>query len=598
MKAWQLMLRLIRYRPAIYGFGVLIWSIFFISPLLPGLINRAIFDQLSGAAPAVFGIWTLLALLITTEISRRLLTQLGTAMDITVQYNIAGLLRKNMLKRILAQPGAQALYTSSSAAINNFRDDVEEILTFSIWLLDVFGNVLFSLIALGILLQINQQVTLIILVPLLIVVSAFTVANQRIQRYRQASRAATSKVSDFLGEMFGATQAIKVANAETAVIGHFQQLNDQRRQFMVKDRAFTALLSSVYANTISLGTGMILLLAGEAMRTGNFSVGDFSLFVYYFSMVTRLPSLIGLLLTHYKQAGVSFQRMQQLLKDAAPSALVEHGSIRPDQQLDFSPASALPALQRLDISNLSYCYPNSQAGIKAIDFRLERGQFVVVTGKVGSGKTTVLRALLGLVPAHGTILWNDQPIEQPAEQLIPPNCAYTAQVPRLLSSSLHDNLSLGLNLSANELQQALETSVLAPDLQHMPAGLATELGSRGVRLSGGQLQRAALARMLVRSSELMIVDDCSSALDVTTEQQLWQGLRQRPTTWLVVSHRRAVLQLADWVIVMDAGQIAAQGPLNDLLETSSAMRELWQAEPINHYTLSLAANALPIGGNK
>ncbi|MBM7844627.1 ABC transporter ATP-binding protein [Herpetosiphon giganteus] len=581
MKAWQLMLHLMRYRPALYGFGVFVWSIFFMWPLVPGLINRAIFDQLSGAAPAVFGIWTLVALLVTSELSRRLLTQLGTAMDIAVQYNIAGLLRKNMLKRILAQPGAQALYESSSSAINSFRDDVEEILTFSVWLLDVLGHVLFSVIAVGILLNIDLRITLVILIPLLIVVSAFTIANQRIQRFRKASRAATSNVSNFLGELFGSIQTIKVTNAESAVVAHFQQLNDQRRQVMVKDRVFTALLNSVYATTISLGTGMILLLAGEAMRTGNFSVGDFSLFVYYFAMVTRLPSLIGLLLTHSKQAGVSFQRMQSLLNDAPAAALVEHGPIAPDSPADFSPPSVLPSLQRLTLQDLNYCYPQSQAGVQAINFSIKRGQFVVITGKIGAGKTTLLRALLGLVPASGTIIWNDQAIAHPAEQLIPPNCAYTPQVPRLFSGSLHENISLGLNLDEMQRAQAIKTSMLEADLASMPAGFATELGARGVRLSGGQLQRTALARMLVRQSQLMVVDDCSSALDATTERQLWQALRQLPSTWLVVSHRRSLLQLADWVIVLDAGRITAQGRLDELLQTSPVMQELWRTEAPN-----------------
>jgi ATP-binding cassette subfamily B protein len=135
--------------------------------------------------------------------------------------------------------------------------------------------------------------------------------------------------------------------------------------------------------------------------------------------------------------------------------------------------------------------------------------------------------------------------------------------------------------SSGDLEAAIRYAVLEEDVETLEDGLETLIGPRGVKLSGGQLQRAAAARMFAKNPEILVFDDLSSALDVETEQLLWERLFKREdTTCLVVSHRRAALQRADYTIVMKEGRIEACGDLEELLENNAEMRELWRAEGV------------------
>jgi ATP-binding cassette subfamily B protein len=566
---------------------------FYVWPLATGIFIRQIFDQLSNRMLLTNDprstIWVLAGVLIGLAVGHSVMSLAYPFGEKAALLVSDTLMRHNLLRSILGRPGANALPPDSSPgeAVSRLRDDMDHISVFMTWTADPIGQMLAFGIAFVTLARIDLRITLFGFLPLAVILAFVNIMNNRIRSYRKANQESIGQVTGLLGELFGAVQAVKVAGAERHVVAHLQRVNETRRAAALRDKLLTNLINAFSFGATNIATGVLLILAAQSLQSGQFTVGDFALFASYLGWMAFVMGMVGGYMTRYQQVGVSLRRAVELLQGAPSTLLTQHdGDVRmrgalPEILVPTSPDQM--ALQTLTVTGLTYRYPGSHHGVEAVDLRINRGQFVVITGRIGSGKSTLLRVLLGLLPPQaGEVRWNDRRIDDLAAFMAPPQVAYTPQVPRLFSETLRDNLLMGLSAGTTDggpLQTALYQAVLDRDVPKLDHGLETMVGPRGVRLSGGQMQRAAAARMFVRQPELLVFDDLSSALDVETERVLWERLGATPdNTIIAISHRRAALQRADWIIVLKAGHVEAQGHLDDLLTSSAELRELWRTE--------------------
>ncbi|MEV0430869.1 ABC transporter ATP-binding protein [Micromonospora sp. NPDC050495] len=385
---------------------------------------------------------------------------------------------------------------------------------------------------------------------------AATLFAPRLERSARGTVKARAAFATALVSSLSAARTVKLAGATRPVLDHLAALDVVR-----SDRQRREIAMQVWArSTPSLVSGLLPIGAWALYLAGGLSAGATLVAVSTLGAARWFAWTTASLVSNYPSARVWTRRTAAMAGTGVYSAPVSGVDLAAGTAPAPEPPPRNP-LRRLELTGFGALHSDGTLAVRDVELTVDRGQLVLVVGPVGAGKSSLLRALAGIVHHTGMLRWNGEPVTEPELFLRPNQVGYVGQLPRVLSGTVADNIALGHQVDAAD---AVTTAQLDHDLAAAGGGLGLLIGHKGTRLSGGQLQRLALARALAPRTELLVADDVSSALDVTTELALWAALREHGVTVVGSTAKRAALVRADHVVVLVDGTVAAQGPWRDL----------------------------------
>ncbi len=546
---WAVVARLIHRDPWRYAVTATFWVLWHAWALLPGLLAAAFFDTLQHHGPFGWGLGDVAAAAAAAGLMRAALMLMAVQSGVALHFRTRVRLQLELLGLVLQYPESRAA-RAPGALLSTFRDDGERLALAIDWPFDAVAGLVFWVVGLAILWSVSPALTLKVFLPLVAVVGVASAARTRLTHFLEGRRAATTRVTGFLWDIWVGRDTLAAAGAEARAVQHLARLGAERRTAELRDRRWLMALEAVFGGTAQLGSALVLLAAAAAMQQGRFSVGALALFATYLVQVAQYIGFVGYLMDSAREAGVAVQRLADAGLPGSAQAL-GRGTLPP----------ATGPVRLPSLTEFTGTVPTATR--RPITLRVTPGHLTVITGAVGSGKTTLLRHLVGLVDDPDILVsWNGVAIDP--RQLRPPHAAYVPEHPRFLSGTIRDNLAWTTHPSAGAVDAALARSALEATVARFPQGLDTPVGVGGQALSGGQATRLALARALVHGPDLLVADSLTHALDADSEERLWQGLLDEGTAILLASARPGVLRRADDVIDLSSRspRFGRPGPLD------------------------------------
>lgn len=560
--------KLIKYKLFIYICDGIIWCIGHSMPLIFGLILREFFNDINSTDTSFKNIEILIGVYIVTLITRIAIINIGARVDIYHKFQISSLLYKNIFLNICREKKNLNTEYSVGEMVESAYSDVDTLQGTVSLILDTLGNFVFASVAILILLSINIKLTLMIVFPIILVVLISKYSKNIIKELRNTNRVLSSKIAGFTSEMFESVQEVKINGAENNIVNHLNSLYKQRGKAFSKDILFTRLLKNLYSAAIDLGIGTTLIFMAVPLIDEKYNIGDFTIFLYYTYYIVDFAEYLGGLLSNFRQCNISIDRLHNIF-----NKVYKNDCSLADTNLVEKIHLENESIESFKVEKLTCNYGKECFSINDISFEIKQNTITAIVGKNGSGKSTVINAIMGYLDIdEGNIVINE--VKNNYLDIKKYNAIYLPQTPKLINDTIKNNILIGIE-GEEGLNKVLEDTDLLTDLKEISGGLDAQVGPMGSKLSGGQLQRVALARTFMRKNNFYIIDGIPNALDSDTERKVITKLYlKRDRTLLITTNNRLLLKKADNIIVLNNGKIECQGSFNEVMEKCKNFKKL------------------------
>ncbi len=417
----------------------------------------------------------------------------------------------------------------------------------------------------------DVHLTLLVLAPLPILAITIYLVNSVINKKSERIQALLSDLTTNAQESFSGIRVIKSFVQEKAMLGFFKKNSESYKKNAVALARVEAVYFPSMALMIGLSTLVTIMVGGMQALQDSSKVGLIVEFVIYINMLTFPVSAIGWTASMIQRAAASQKRLNEFINTAPTIA---------DNPLPL----VVPVTGDIVFENVSFTYPHT--GIKAIqnfNLHIKKGDKVLLLGRTGSGKSTVAQLLLRFYdPATGNIRIGSNPIKEIELKTLREQISYVQQDIFLFSDTVKDNISFGLAKTATQemIEQAAGFASVNKEIRGFSAGYDTMIGERGVTLSGGQKQRISIARALIKEPDIIVFDDCLSAVDAKTEHEIIGNLYRylHDKTAIIITHRIFSSFRFDNIIVLENGELAEQGTHEQLMANNGYYAELYRLQ--------------------
>lgn len=418
----------------------------------------------------------------------------------------------------------------------------------------------------------DVTLTLYVLAPLPILAITIYIVNSIINKKSERIQALLSDLTTNAQESYSGIRVIKSFVQEKAMMGFFEKNSESYKKNAIGLAKVEAIYFPSMALMIGISTLVTIFIGGIQALQDPSKVGLVVEFVIYINMLTFPVSAIGWTASMIQRAAASQKRLNEFLLTAP--VIKDNATEKSTEKVGGD----------IVIQDLSFTYPHT--GIRAIqDFNLSirRGEKILILGKTGSGKSTLAQLLLRFYdPTNGRIQIGNRDIRNIPLQELRSQISYVQQDVFLFSDTVHDNISFGLKEPAERtvVERAASFSSVHKEIQGFSNGYETMIGERGVTLSGGQKQRISIARALIKEPEIIIFDDCLSAVDAKTEYEIISNLYQylHDKTAIIITHRIFTSFKFDKIIVLDNGSLSESGTHEELLKRNGYYAELYRLQ--------------------